>query len=500
MTNPTVFPAGTTYCSLSSDGLTLTSTGVGPKGGKASNAGTSDQHWYVEFIIGYSSDGGAFSVGLTLFTSGLTLSSSLQHSSNATTYSYASDGKYWKQNVGTSYGSTYGPGDVVGIEWDGSSSGNGKIIFWLNGVSQGVAVSGLGTSSAPNAGYFPCACFEDSTGYGSGSTIVSNFGKNEFLYPVSGVSSLDSILGVDKYPQTAKMWGARVISGGQFTSRLEGQRGIQEECRLQLWGSRRIFFPFTAGLAGQRKFIEPIPFTAQLHGERKLGFVPYLAKLEGQRGFFNEYHCQLMGARRIQQDGLAGYRLYHGVDVLPDFTDSPEQIESALPFDTAALSTGHTHYLCVRYRNAYGLESQNTDCQMFEISADGIQQIRPTAPGNITIAQAGLSARIIATYFSTNDDPAPATSWLIYYRTDGTSPDTSTDTPVTVALTSVGGLAVLDWTSPAQTVGTVMKFILKTKRGTAKSDDSAEMTLTIQPASTVAVLASGVSGRVGDVG
>lgn len=59
----------------------------------------------------------------------------------------ASDGLYVNTTgsvVATSYGATYSQGDIIGVSLDMSTS-NGSLTFYKNGVSQGVAVTGIST-------------------------------------------------------------------------------------------------------------------------------------------------------------------------------------------------------------------------------------------------------------------------------------------------------------------------------------------------------------------
>jgi len=86
-------------------------------------------------------------------------------------YGYFIDGR--KANGGYSaYGSSWTTGDVIGVAFD---STNGTLTFYKNGVSQGVAFTGL--TSYP---YYP-AVSDTTSGEGVGFEI--NFGQKPFKFP-----------------------------------------------------------------------------------------------------------------------------------------------------------------------------------------------------------------------------------------------------------------------------------------------------------------------------
>ncbi len=60
---------------------------------------------------------------------------------------YSGNGQKITNNAGASYGATYAVGDVIGVEYD-----NGDITFWKNGVSQGLAFSGISGAVFPHWG------------------------------------------------------------------------------------------------------------------------------------------------------------------------------------------------------------------------------------------------------------------------------------------------------------------------------------------------------------
>lgn len=72
---------------------------------------------------------------------------------------------------GTSYGSNYAVGDVLGVALDMTA---GTIIFYKNGVSQGIAFSGLTGTIYPASGSYA----------NNGYTYTANFGASAFAFSV----------------------------------------------------------------------------------------------------------------------------------------------------------------------------------------------------------------------------------------------------------------------------------------------------------------------------
>lgn len=97
-------------------------------------------------------------------------------------YAYTSAGnKVENGGVTTAYGATWGTvGDIIGCAFDSDA---GTITFYKNGVSQGVAFTGI-------TGVFTPAIYsQDATGV---SSLYVNFGQRAFSYPVSGFKCLCS--------------------------------------------------------------------------------------------------------------------------------------------------------------------------------------------------------------------------------------------------------------------------------------------------------------------
>ena len=94
---------------------------------------------------------------------------------------YGYDGKKVNNSTQSSYGASYGVGDIIGVALD---LDNGTIAFYKNNVAQGTAFTGLSGT------FFPAA--SDDTGGNSG-VYVFNFGARSFAYQApAGFKSLNT--------------------------------------------------------------------------------------------------------------------------------------------------------------------------------------------------------------------------------------------------------------------------------------------------------------------
>lgn len=186
------------------------------------------------------------------------------------------------------------------------------------------------------------------------------------------------------------------------------------------------------------------------------------------------YYETLAGLYRIAVDALARYELHVGIDAPPDLSAAPDETFTTLPHTTSlALSPGTVNYLVTNRRNKYDLVSQVMEGTVIAVDGSGDETVTPpTAPEIQDFAPAsGGTLRLRAIYHhGQDDDSTKADQWNIYIRYNGTNPDPSLDTPVTVALVAADVVASLDWTSPAQTNGTVAKVLVRVER----TDDNVE--------------------------
>lgn len=97
-------------------------------------------------------------------------------------YTYSSAALRWNNSVSVAYGATWTISDIIGIAFNATS---GTIEFFKNGVSQGVAYTGI------PAGNWMFCCF-DGSGAQSG-TFIWNFGQRPFAYtPPTGFLALNT--------------------------------------------------------------------------------------------------------------------------------------------------------------------------------------------------------------------------------------------------------------------------------------------------------------------
>jgi len=165
-------PLDTAGSTLSNGNLNITtpSTGLGATRG---TIGVSSGKWYYEHTI----TSGSTAIGIMKLTDALVSGSGIIGAS-AGGYSYYSEGvagggytKKINNGTQTDYGASFDPGDTISVAFDLDA---GTITFYKNGISQGVAFSGL-------SGTFSAAI---SDGTNAGSIVgASNFGQKPFKFP-----------------------------------------------------------------------------------------------------------------------------------------------------------------------------------------------------------------------------------------------------------------------------------------------------------------------------
>lgn len=85
--------------------------------------------WYWEIYIGSNASGGVIGIGKTDING--TALSQVER-----IYGYSPNGNKYENTSGSSYGATYGAGDIIGVKYNG---GTGALEFLKNNVSQGTA-------------------------------------------------------------------------------------------------------------------------------------------------------------------------------------------------------------------------------------------------------------------------------------------------------------------------------------------------------------------------
>ena len=118
--------------------------------------------WYFEGKLN-STSGGDFGIAFENH-----INDSIGYGSDQKGFSYRTDGQKQNSTSATAYGSSYGTSDIIGVTYDADA---GEITFYKNGVSQGIAFSGI---SIDEPAYFGCGKASSSTT----QTASFNFGQN----------------------------------------------------------------------------------------------------------------------------------------------------------------------------------------------------------------------------------------------------------------------------------------------------------------------------------
>jgi len=142
----------------------LDATATGEWQGNAGTIGMSSGkfYWEIDNVTGNELMVGIIKAGIPTLTWN-------------TTYAYSSFGSFYPAAGGVSYGAAWTTGDVIGIAFDAD---NGSLSFYKNGVSQGVATTGL--TDGP---YLPSVVVN-----GSSRSCSVNFGQRAFTYTNAGTN------------------------------------------------------------------------------------------------------------------------------------------------------------------------------------------------------------------------------------------------------------------------------------------------------------------------
>lgn len=175
----------------------------------------------------------------------------------------------------------------------------------------------------------------------------------------------------------------------------------------------------------------------------------------------------LRGDYRVADTTIEGYELYRGVGAEPDLASSPWETFTALPHDTAALSASTAYRFVLRYRNRFGLVSQNQTS--WKVTSDGTgaaEARKPSDPFDTSVeAAAGGAVRVRSNYMPGPDGTDAATIFAVWVTSDGADPDPDVDAvTTTVSMTTILGLSVLDWTSGAYADALTIKVVVRSRR------------------------------------
>ena len=182
----------------------------------------------------------------------------------------------------------------------------------------------------------------------------------------------------------------------------------------------------------------------------------------------------LRASFRVPDTALEGYTLYRGVDSEPDLEAAPWETFASLPHETAALTPGATYRFVLRYRNKYGLESQNISSWAVVVDGGGDAEAeRPSAPFGVTVSPAAGGAVLVdAEYAWEMDGANAADQWLVYLTNTGVDPDPDVDSPTVVAIVTAAGHAFLSWTSSPQGDGADVRVLVRVRRSADTVDSS----------------------------
>jgi len=153
--------------------------------GLAGTIGVSSGKWYWEAkaISGVGSSYLSFGIG----DAEQIPNGDAEPTASSRIYSYKHNGDKANNNTQTSYGATWTNGDIISILYDAD---NGSLTFYKNGVSQGVAFSGLDTSKTwlPITENYGTAVMSMNFGsppysISSGNTDGNGYGNFEYAVP-----------------------------------------------------------------------------------------------------------------------------------------------------------------------------------------------------------------------------------------------------------------------------------------------------------------------------
>jgi hypothetical protein len=168
--------------------------------------GVSSGKWYWENTVG-----SLLYVGIGIATDLVNLNT--YPGGDAYSWSYLYNGVIYNNGSVQSYGATFTTGDVIGVALDLDA---GTLTFYKNGITQGVAYSGL---SGPT--YFPMSGDPNSSTNGS---LVVNFGQRQFAYTApSGFKALNTAnLPAPVVTKPSDLFDVKLYTGNGSTQTVSG--------------------------------------------------------------------------------------------------------------------------------------------------------------------------------------------------------------------------------------------------------------------------------------
>lgn len=179
----------------------------------------------------------------------------------------------------------------------------------------------------------------------------------------------------------------------------------------------------------------------------------------------------------------AGFRFYRS-STPPAPGDTPFATSATLPYQPSTTFADGTWYLSVSYFNGVldsgflPLGPRGETYLALTLSGGAVAATLPSSPLSVQLLQiAGGIPQVIALYSPAADGTNAADTWSIGYTTDGTTP--ASNTPTATQAMRGSNLALLAYSLPAQSNGTVVKLQLQTRRGAVYSTPGAVLSLTI---------------------
>lgn len=202
----------------------------------------------------------------------------------------------------------------------------------------------------------------------------------------------------------------------------------------------------------------------------------------------------LRGKYRIARTDYETYGLWLGQDAQPDLDAAADEEFTSRPHTTSlSLDPDHIYYAVVRWRNKWGLWSQNMTAKALPMLADGEQGfVPPHGPSATAITQSGDNYPIFSARYEpsqdtvladlTRNDPGRAEIFVLWYTRDDSAPD-SMGTPSAYGLMGTrAGVETLKYTATGTAFldETPVKALVRTRRlaigaGQAFSPDTAQL-------------------------
>ena len=201
---------------LSASGATISDGNLQSvvNGASFGTMGVSSGKWYWEVAW---AGGGTATVRIAIFNTAGTFSTANARGDSVYSYAYTQAGNKRNNGTNTAYGASYSNGDILSVALDMDA---GTVTFYKNGVSQGVAFSGLSGTFAP----------ELSSGTAN-ATLIANFGQRPFTYtPPTGFKSLNTYnLPVPSIKQGNQYFDISLWTGNGGTQSITNTAGFQPD-------------------------------------------------------------------------------------------------------------------------------------------------------------------------------------------------------------------------------------------------------------------------------